>query len=138
MRVETLAASAILALLAFGGQTSAGTIQFDAGKFPAISKVDERFQSYNIEMAEIIGAQFWKPYAHMSKTIDTKAPPNVAHDPNLFESRPPLALGKLRLLASAGALAPAYIRVSGTWANTVHFQNNDDPQPPAPPAGFRG
>ena len=27
-----------------------------------IGTVDERFQSYNIEMVEITGGRFWKPY----------------------------------------------------------------------------
>jgi hypothetical protein len=38
----------------------------------------------------------------------------------------------------AAALGPAYIRVSGTWANTVYFQDSDAPAPAAPPAGFGG
>jgi hypothetical protein len=140
MRIEKWTAGVALALVAFGGQAVAATVQIDAGKLPATGKVDERFQSYNIEMAQIIGAQFWKPYSNMSKTSDApKAPPNVGgRDPNLFEARPPVDLSNPRLRALAAALGPAYMRVSGTWANTVHFQNNDDPQPPVPPAGFRG
>jgi len=27
-----------------------------------IATIDERYQSYNVEMAEIIGGNFWKPY----------------------------------------------------------------------------
>ncbi len=27
-----------------------------------IGKVDERYQSYNIEMVEVVGGRFWKPY----------------------------------------------------------------------------
>jgi hypothetical protein len=37
----------------------------------------------------------------------------------------------------AAALAPAYLRVSGTWANTTYFADSDD-APTAPPAGFNG
>ena len=33
--------------------------------------------------------------------------------------------------------APAYVRVSGTWANTTYFSATDPP-PAAPPAGFKG
>src|ERR1700722_15861250 len=29
---------------------------------PRIGTVDERFQSYNIEMVEITGGRFWRPY----------------------------------------------------------------------------
>ena len=37
----------------------------------------------------------------------------------------------------AAALGPAYVRVSGTWANTTYFSATDPP-PAAPPAGFKG
>ena len=37
----------------------------------------------------------------------------------------------------AAALAPAYLRVSGTWANSTYFADSDD-APPAPPPGFNG
>ena len=29
---------------------------------PAIATIDDRFESYNVEMAEVIGGKFWKPY----------------------------------------------------------------------------
>ena len=29
---------------------------------PRIATIDERFLSYNVEMAEVIGGNFWKPY----------------------------------------------------------------------------
>jgi hypothetical protein len=29
---------------------------------PRIATVDARYQSYNVEMAEVIGGNFWKPY----------------------------------------------------------------------------
>jgi hypothetical protein len=37
----------------------------------------------------------------------------------------------------AAALAPAYIRVSGTWANATYFAGSND-TPSAPPSGFNG
>jgi len=36
----------------------------------------------------------------------------------------------------AKGLAPAYVRVSGTWANAIYFQDNDEPQITKAPAGF--
>jgi len=30
---------------------------------PRLGSIDLRFQSYNVEMAEVIGGTFWKPYA---------------------------------------------------------------------------
>jgi hypothetical protein len=38
----------------------------------------------------------------------------------------------------AAALRPAYVRVSGTWANTTYFHNSDQPAPKTPPKGFGG
>ena len=41
-----------------------------------IGTVDERFQSFNIEMVEVTGGRFWKPYG---KQVDAllKAPPSA-------------------------------------------------------------
>lgn len=98
-----------------------------------IGTVDERFQSYNIEMCEVIGGDFWVPYElidsvqkHSGKTGFAALKWKI--DPiNLYES-------KLRKLAAA--LGPAYVRVSGTWANDVYFQNNDNEKLSKAPAGF--
>ena len=32
------------------------------GAMRPLATIDERFLSYNVEMAEVIGANFWKPY----------------------------------------------------------------------------
>src|SRR5690606_25954176 len=37
-----------------------------------------------------------------------------------------------RILNLAKGLAPAYVRVSGTWTNATYFQDNDEPIQPAP------
>ncbi len=56
--------------------------------------------------------------------------------PDLYQYRPPIDLSKARLRKLAAALGPAYVRVSGTWANTTYFQNSDKPAPKTPPKGF--
>ena len=92
-----------------------------------IGEVDERFQSYNIEMVEVTGGRFWKPYGS-----------NAAHaGSDLFAYRAPIDLSNVRLRKLAAALAPAYMRVSGTWANATFFADSDA-APSAPPAGFEG
>jgi hypothetical protein len=58
-------------------------------------------------------------------------------DSNLFQYRAPIDLTGSRLRKLAAALAPAYLRVSGTWANSTYFSDADD-EPSAPPAGFNG
>jgi hypothetical protein len=107
---------------------------------PRLGVIDERFQSYNIEMVEITGGRFWKPYR--SSTGDKSAPRTGSDTPeiidaHLFQYRPPIDLANPRLRMLAAALGPAYLRVSGTWANTTYFADTDQP-PSLPPAGFKG
>ncbi len=40
---------------------------------PRIGTVDDRFQSYNIEMVEITGGRFWKPYKDIDALLKTQA-----------------------------------------------------------------
>ena len=105
---------------------------------PRIGTVNERFQSYNIEMVEITGGRFWKPYR--SQPDAPSAPLADAprgNDSNLFQYRLPIDLNNTRLRKLAAALAPAYLRVSGTWANSTYFSEPGD-ELSAPPAGFNG
>jgi hypothetical protein len=92
-----------------------------------IGTVDERFQSYNVEMVEVTGGRFWKPYGPATSDVYS----------DLFEYRSPIDFTNSRLRRLAAALAPAYVRVSGTWANATYFADSDS-APSAPPAGFNG
>lgn len=112
---------------------------------PRIGTVDDRFQSYNIEMLEVTGGRFWKPYKDIGAILNTQGPAKGAGSnqpagmsPDLYQYRPPIDLSKARLRTLAAALGPAYVRVSGTWANTTYFQNSDKPAPKTPPKGFNG
>jgi len=109
---------------------------------PRIGTIDERFQSYNIEMVEVTGGRFWKPYASADKTpvVDKQPSENqpTGMDPSLYQYRLPIDLTNTRLRKLAAALGPAYVRVSGTWANTTFFQTSDSPSPDTPPTGFKG
>src|ERR1700726_1664271 len=103
-----------------------------------IGTVDERFQSYNIEMVEITGGRFWKPYRPQPDAQPAPSPrsgSDAPPDSNLFQYRPPIDLTQPRLRKLAAALAPAYLRVSGTWANSTYFSDSDDVSS-APLAGF--
>jgi hypothetical protein len=59
-------------------------------------------------------------------------------DPSLYRYRAPIDLGNARLRKLAAALGPAYVRVSGTWANSTFFQDSDEAAPAKAPAGFNG
>lgn len=86
-----------------------------------VATVDERFVSYNIEMVEVTGGEFWKPY---------DAGPGKVY-------RPPIDLRSERLRNLAKALGPSYIRVSGTWANFTYF-DADGTSGGTSPRGFNG
>src|SRR5579864_2091868 len=133
---------AVVAVLAFVPlQVPAQTVSLDPAKLPRVGAVDERFASYNIEMAEVTGGNFWKPYGQRSaaqkrKPAESASTP-AGMDPNLYQYRPPIDLANPRLRKLEGALGPAYVRVSGTWANSVYFANSDNPEERAP-AGYSG
>ena len=92
-----------------------------------IGTVDERFQSYNVEMVEVMGGRFWKPYKDINAILDQQASRKNSGSnpagmyPNLYQYRAPIDLTNSRLRKLTAALGPAYMRVSGTWANTAYF-----------------
>lgn len=112
---------------------------------PRICTIDERYQSYNVEMLEVTGGKFWKPYGEDSKLADrTPAAEKsgtgdtpAGMDPNAYAYRPPIDLTNARRRKLAAALGPAYVRVSGTWANTSYFAESAQ-SPKTPPTGFAG
>lgn len=106
-----------------------------------IGEVDPRYVSYNVETVEVTGGRFWAPY----KSKGQEPPPTAADknqpaglDPSLFQYRAPINLANPKLRKLAAALAPAYIRASGTWRNSSYFQDDDEPAMKTPPAGFAG
>jgi heparanase len=106
---------------------------------PVLGTVDERYQSYNIEMLEITGGRFWAPYqSQTSAPADTTQTAPGGMPASLYRYRAPIDLSNPKLRKLAAALGPAYLRVSGTWANSTFFQDSDDPAPPKPPTGFNG
>jgi hypothetical protein len=119
----------------------APTLSVDTSRLPRLGTVDERFQSYNLEMVEVTGGRFWKPYrasasAPPARGADNSGNVPAGSNPDLYAYREPIDLSNSRLRTLAAALAPAYMRVSGTWANTTYFAENDE-TPATPPNGFR-
>jgi hypothetical protein len=110
-RWDKAALAALLATLACSGVLADGP-SIDPTNMTRVGTVDERFQSYNIEMVEVTGGRFWKPYG----------PEPAAAGTDLYAYRPPIDLNNIKLRKLATALAPAYLRVSGTWANSTYFQ----------------
>ena len=121
------------------------TIMLSVSSMPRIGTIDERFQSYNVEMLEVTGGKFWKPYAntagpsvvHQQSGKSASGDTPAGMNPDAYAYRPPIDLANARRRKLAAALGPAYVRVSGTWANTSYFADSDQP-PTTPPAGFSG
>ena len=112
-------------------------------KMPRVGTVSERYQSFNIEMVEVTGGRFWAPYKQQSAAPGTRtAGQNRRRRPEwtrrCIATAARLIL-PIRVCAnSPRRLGPAYVRVSGTWANSTYFQDSDAPAPATPPAGFGG
>jgi heparanase 1 len=132
----TAALTALGGCLCFAAPADPPTIA--PATMPRVGTIDERFQSYNIEMVEVTGGRFWKPYASTAAPEKPSTNQPSGMDPSLYEYRPPIDLSNARLRKLASALGPAYLRVSGTWANSTYFQNSDAPPPTEPPPGFKG
>src|SRR6202047_1585851 len=144
LRTFVIAALCAVSVVFLTTRLTGQVVSIDVGKMPSIGTVDERFQSYNIEMVEVIGGRFWKPYgsttnkskAQEPATKDGSTPAGI--DPNLYQYRKPIDLPNPRLRKLAAALGPAYVRVSGTWANSVYFQDSENAAPANAPSGFSG
>ncbi len=113
----------------------------EPSSLPKVTTVDPRFQSYNIEMLEVTGGRFWKPYKASSSApaqpSGAAGPTAAGVSPDLFAYRPPKDLSNPRLRKLAAALGPAYVRVSGTWANSTYLPAAGE-SVTTPPAGFNG
>jgi len=112
------------------------------GAMPRVGTVDQRFQSYNIEMVEVTGGRFWEPY-------DSTAPihPRQGHaaGPGQPGGMPAY------LLRVPAAHRPEQCRGCASWRRRwgrltcasaapgptrLFFQDSDEPAPAKPPAGF--
>lgn len=121
------------------GKANDSSITINPKDMKYIGSVDERYQSYNVEMAEVVGGAFWKPYHLMDSLPSAETTSNYdisQRNENMYRKLPPVNLADNRLLTLAKGLAPAYVRVSGTWANATYFQDNDEPKMAKAPAGF--
>lgn len=121
------------------GSLSASNVRaLNPSAMPQIGQVDERFQSYNVESVEVTGGNFWAPYPKRGE-VQAKAvgPHGTEFATDAYQKRDPIDLRNPRLRKLAKALGPAYMRVSGSWANNIYFQDDDlDPRPA--PEGYQG
>ncbi len=135
--------SIVAALAAAAFAQDKAPVKLDPSAMTKLGDLDPRYLSYNIEMVEVTGGRFWKPYnsGPQSNAGKSATAPNpnqpVGLDANMFQYRPPIDLANPRLRKLAAALGPSYVRVSGTWANSTFFQDDDNPAAAQAPTGFK-
>jgi hypothetical protein len=145
MNLSGMALAALAAAVLSGGATTPTTV-VAPDKMPRIATVDERYQSYNIEMAELTGGAFWKPYDQLAATpTEQPSPAEAVGDDarsradfyaRLKAPMPSIDLYDARLRKLTAALGPAYVRTSGNAADGVYFHDSDKPPPDTAPKGF--
>lgn len=121
LKTGSLALRTAAATLLISGQPAIAKTPDALSSLPKVAEVDPRFQSYNVEMVEVTGGRFWAPYGGPSGEV--------------YRMRPPEDLTDKRLRALARHLGPAYMRVSGTWANTTYLEAEGE-HLTAPPPGY--
>lgn len=107
------------------------TVAIDARTLPFVRNIDERYQSFQIGFSHLTGGETWKSYDDLPK--DAAAASGFAA---IREARAPTDLANPKLRTLTAALAPLYIRFSGTTANSVYFHDSDAPPPTAAPKGY--
>lgn len=140
--LSTLLGGSLIAALVGPSGAMAQNGLLELGSMPRIGTVSERYQSYNVEMLEVTGGRFWKPYKDIGKRSSSQSEAPAGDTPagmsaDLYQYRPPVDLSNKRLRTLARALGPAYARISGTWANTTYFAASDSPAKD-PPTGYAG
>ncbi len=115
------------AMLAAGPQ-----LPLSLRSMPRIGEVDPRYQAYNIDLIAITGM----PQKTASAAAPSQGDEKVDTVMSGIKLEQPLDLYSPRLRKLARGLGPAYLRTSGTSANSVYFQNDDKPPLSTPPAGY--
>jgi hypothetical protein len=124
------------------------TDAIDPKKCVHVGTVSERYQSYNIEMAEITGGRFWKPYTEAQVrglepfSAQVEEGDEASDTSEAFSSmraltapRPPVDLSGARVRTLARALGPVHVRVSGSWSAHTYF-DHDGSVGETPPEGY--
>ena len=89
----------------------------------ALRTVDLRLLSYNIEMTEVTGGTFWRPYTagQVAGTEPFEPIRDFSEIAKLMQVFEPANLYHARLRRLAEALGPVWVRVSGSWATKTYY-----------------
>ncbi|MBO5280839.1 MAG: beta-glucuronidase [Clostridia bacterium] len=98
-------------------------VALDSKKLSPLREIDERLVSYNVEMTEVTGGTFWKAYteAQIDGTEEFPLIKDWTDMGKLQQWYEPIDTKNPRLIKLAKELGPAWIRVSGTWANKTYY-----------------
>ncbi len=115
--VPLVVAVLVSAFVATDSAAAATGAEVEAG--PVVAHTSARYISFAVDLAQVTGGTFW-----------SQAPHAVGNAP---VARYDFGRRRLRLLAKA--LAPAYLRISGTAANATYYDFSGAPLT-TPPAGY--
>ena len=98
-------------------------VKLEATGLNPLRQMDPRLVSYNVEMTEVTGGTFWKAYtdAQVDGTEEFPVIKDWTNMGNLQQWYDPIDTTNPRLIKLAKELGPAWIRVSGTWANKTYY-----------------
>ena len=98
-------------------------VKLDNTNLKPLRQMDPRLVSYNVEMTEVTGGTFWKAYteAQVDGTEEFPVIKDWTNMGNLQQWYDPIDTTNPRLIKLARELGPAWIRVSGTWANKTYY-----------------
>lgn len=101
-----------------------------------LSQRDPRMLSYNIEITELTGGTFWKPYTD-AQVDGTEAFVPAATRAEMYAPLPQIDLTEPRIRACASALGKGrtIVRFSGSWSTRTYF-DYDDSSAGVVPEGF--
>ncbi len=104
-------------------------IKLEPEKLSFLRERDPRLLSYNIEMTELTGGTFWKPYTKAQVEGTEEFPILLSREglslSNSFMAlmtvQDPSNLREQRICTCGKALGPVVIRFSGSWATRVYY-----------------
>src|SRR5690349_20245706 len=84
--------------------TDTGIITINLREMKYLGSVDERYQSYNVEMAEVVGGEFWRPYKTMDSLPSSSSSFDFSNRNKMFRKLAPINLADKRLMNLAKGL----------------------------------
>ena len=105
------------------------SISIDTAKLTEVRQRNNLQQSYNIEMTELMGGTFWKPYTPEQVAGTEEFPTLLSYDEliaansygALMTKMDPINLYEPRIRTCAKALGTVIIRYSGSWATCAYY-----------------